>query len=604
MRNPMSKCLLCPFPTILNYWLQWHYHVNVMEPAGINLPSAWDLTTGSSSTVVAVLDTGIVPHADLAGRLVAGYDFIEDLNKANDGDGRDSDPADPGDWVTFEESNDENSAFYGCEVATSSWHGTHVAGTIGALTNNNTGVAGIDWSAKILPVRVLGKCGGYTSDLIDGMRWAAGLSVYGVSANPTPAKILNLSLGNAHSCGYFMQKAVSDVTAKGAVVIAAAGNDSADASTFTPANCAGVISVAALNRAGGLASYSNSGSIVKIAAPGGDMSGGILSTLNTGTTSPVSGPLGDTYAAYMGTSMAVPHVSGIASLVLALNPSFSPGQVLARIQSSARAFPVGTGSDCTTLTCGAGIADASAAIAADAGVSLTASATSVEVGQSLTYTVRVDSNGPGPADEVTVTGLLPSGVMVSSAIPSQGACSGGVTTTCHLGRIHAGFSATVEMTLTPVSVQTLSITVFVTTSIYDKDLSNNSATLSIPIDDSSTSGNTQPTGDPGGGGGCFIATAAYGSYLEDHVRVLRVFRDRFLLAHSAGRVLVRLYYEYSPSLANQIRQSEPARAVTRVAIIPVIGVAYLLEACGSFGLLILGLAAFSAARLVCRFFWN
>ena len=170
MRNPMSKCLLCPFPTILNYWLQWHYHVNVMEPAGINLPSAWDLTTGSSSTVVAVLDTGIVPHADLAGRLVAGYDFIEDLNKANDGDGRDSDPADPGDWVTFEESNDENSAFYGCEVATSSWHGTHVAGTIGALTNNNTGVAGIDWSAKILPVRVLGKCGGYTSDLIDGMR--------------------------------------------------------------------------------------------------------------------------------------------------------------------------------------------------------------------------------------------------------------------------------------------------------------------------------------------------------------------------------------------------------------------------------------------------
>ena len=156
---------------------QWHYNYVAGSSEGLNLPAAWNITTGSSSIVVAVVDTGILNHTDLAGRTVAGYDFIDDTFVANDGNGRDNNPADPGDWILANECGGTHSA------QSSSWHGTHVAGTIGAASNNSVGVAGVNWNAKILPVRVLGKCGGYTSDIVDGMRWAAGLSVSGVPAN-------------------------------------------------------------------------------------------------------------------------------------------------------------------------------------------------------------------------------------------------------------------------------------------------------------------------------------------------------------------------------------------------------------------------------------
>jgi serine protease len=149
--------------------------------------------------VVAVLDTGITEHAEFSGMTVPGYDFISDVWTANDGDGRDADPRDPGDWVA------RNACYRGSPPSDSSWHGTHTAGTIGAASNNAMGVAGINWGVKILPVRVLGRCGGYTSDIADGMRWSAGLSVTGVPANANPAKVLNLSLGGSGSCGTTMQ---------------------------------------------------------------------------------------------------------------------------------------------------------------------------------------------------------------------------------------------------------------------------------------------------------------------------------------------------------------------------------------------------------------
>ena len=337
------------------YSNQWNYFTPSTGNYGINAPAAWDITTGSSSIVVAVIDTGITNHAEFVGRTVPGYDFISEVLVANDGDGRDSDPSDPGDWITSAENN--SGYFAGCGVRDSSWHGTHTAGTIGAASNNGIGVAGINWNSKILPVRVLGKCGGYVSDIIDGMLWAAGLTVAGVPANANPAKIENLSLGGAGSCGTTLQNAINAITAAGTTIVVSAGNSNTDASGFLPANCSGVITVAATSRNGNRAGYSNYGSTVEISAPGGDSGNGIFSTLNTGT----QGPVADTYAYYQGTSMAAPHVSGVISLLYSLNPSLTPSQVLQIIQNTATNFP--TGSTCNTSICGSGIVNAGAAVA-------------------------------------------------------------------------------------------------------------------------------------------------------------------------------------------------------------------------------------------------
>ena len=328
---------------------------------GINAPAAWDITTGSSSVVVADIDTGITSHIDLSGRTVSGYDFISDPVVANDNDGRDPDPSDPGDWVSAQDINNNPITFNGCKVQNSSWHGTHTAGTIGAIGDNGLGVAGINWNSMILPVRVLGKCGGSTGDVIDGLRWAAGLTVPGVPDNTHPAKVLNLSLGGAGVCSTAWNQAILDVNSAGAVVVVAAGNNNADASNYTPASCAGVITVAATNQAGGRANYSNFGATVEISAPGGQQvlpsdPTGILSTLNTGITF----PLADTYAYYQGTSMATPHVTGVVSLMFSVNSSLTPFNVLSILQSTARPFP--SGSTCTTSLCGSGMLDAGAAV--------------------------------------------------------------------------------------------------------------------------------------------------------------------------------------------------------------------------------------------------
>jgi len=348
--------------------------------------------------VVAVIDTGIRPHLDLVGRTVAGYDFISNVSIANDGDGRDADPSDPGDWVLAGECGT------GSTVRNSSWHGTHVAGTIGALSNNGLGVTGVNWNSRILPVRVLGKCGGLTSDIVDGARWAAGLAVTGVPANANPAKVLNLSLGGSGTCSTTYQTAIDVIVAAGSVFVVAAGNSAVNASGAQPANCKGVITVAANNRGGDLASYSNfSTTLVKISAPGGETStqaNGVLSTLNSGTTTPAA----DSYVYYQGTSMAAPHVAGIASLMLSANASLTPTQVLAIIQNTARPFAVGT--LCALYNdCGAGIINAAAAVAAAATgditaptvpVSLVASAVS-ESQTNLSWTPSTDSGGSGVA---------------------------------------------------------------------------------------------------------------------------------------------------------------------------------------------------------------
>jgi serine protease len=333
-------------PTDPRYAEQW----DLFEPTGgLRLPGAWDLATGAGVNV-AVIDTGYLPHADLAGQVLPGYDFIASTNVAGDGNGRDSDATDPGDWLAASQCG----AGMPAQDQSSSWHGTQVAGTIAAKASNGIGIAGIAWNAKIVPVRVLGKCGGYTSDIADGIIWASGGLLFGVTMNPHKARVLNLSLGGGSSCGATMQTAINGARARGAVVVVAAGNAATDASNFTPANCAGVITVAATNRSGGRAAYSNSGSIIDVAAPGGDASAGILSTVNEGTRAPG----GDAYASYSGTSMAAPHVAGVVALMLSKNPALTPDQVEVQLKSSARAFPAACSG------CGAGIADAAAALSA------------------------------------------------------------------------------------------------------------------------------------------------------------------------------------------------------------------------------------------------
>ena len=388
-------------PNDPSYPNQWHYMSPPAEMGGANLPPAWDLTTGATSIVIAVIDSGILSaHPDLAGRIVGGYDFISDANWGNDGDGRDADPSDPGDWVTVADT--FSASFAGCAVRNSSFHGSHVAGTIGASTGNLTGVAGINWVSLITPVRVLGKCGGSTSDLVDAIRWAAGVSVPNAPDNPNPARVLNMSLGGSGSCPNSMQSSIDEAIAAGAVVVVSAGNSGVDAIDSSPSGCDGVITVSATGRAGQLASYSNFGTVVEISAPGGSDGEGVLSTVNDSATAPALGSYA--YAYYQGTSMAAPHVAGIASLMLSRNPSLTPAQVMSKIQTTARAFPAGTIRDCSTALCGAGIIDAAAAVAAAVQTAttttLTSAANPAAAGASVAFTATVA--GPSGAPTGTV----------------------------------------------------------------------------------------------------------------------------------------------------------------------------------------------------------
>ena len=331
---------------------------------GANLPPAWDITTGKNTLVVAVIDSGVVAtHPELSGRLLSGYDFISDPIRANDSDARDANAADPGNWVTAAE------ATGGCTERNSSWHGTRVASIVAANANNSIGIAGVDWQTKILPVRVSGKCvsgvGTYAdSDLIAAINWAAGYSVSGAPANLNPAKVINISLGRPSSCTTAMQVAIDNARKKGAVVIAAVGNtEGASALQNSPANCNGVIRVAAVNQGGGLAKYSNRGEAATLSAPGGAITdplelktaadGGATTPLNDGA---IKGDM-------VGTSFAAPHVSGVAALMRAIKPEMSPPQVAAILANTTRDFPTGTSFDCDNITCGTGILDAGQAVA-------------------------------------------------------------------------------------------------------------------------------------------------------------------------------------------------------------------------------------------------
>ncbi|MCU7919464.1 MAG: S8 family serine peptidase [Candidatus Thiodiazotropha sp. (ex Epidulcina cf. delphinae)] len=375
-------------PNDPRYNEQWHYFD---DTGGIRLPLAWDTARGENA-VVAVLDTGYRPHPDLLPNILPGHDMISDLFRANDGDGRDDDAQDPGNYAPE------------CYTYLSSWHGTHVAGTVAAIADNQVGVAGIAFRAKLLPVRVLGRCGGYMSDIADGIVWASGTSIAGIADNQHPADVINLSLGGTFfGCPRTFSHAIETARRQGATIVAAAGNNSRDVSLTTPANCDGVIAVAATTREANRLPFSNFGDAIDVSAPG--MS--ILSTHNSGYVVADN----DTYASKSGTSMAAPHVSGVAALLYAVKPDITPDEVERILTTTARPFPT----EC--IGCGSGILDAAAAVeeAGNAGPGLTllhnavpATGLAAEDDQSLLFAIDVPegattlsftlSDGSGDAD--------------------------------------------------------------------------------------------------------------------------------------------------------------------------------------------------------------
>lgn len=339
---------------------QWALQAPGSAAVGANAPKGWETTTGRDA-VIAIVDTGVTHHSEIADKTLPGYDFVSNALYGNDGDGRDADAADPGDWVSYDESVDPASPFFGCPAHDSSWHGTHVAGIAAATGNNGTGVAGVDWGARILPVRALGKCGGYASDVAAAVMWAAGVPLYRTPVNPTPASVINLSISGAGPCPSSLQRAITLARGRGAVVVVAAGNGNTDASSVAPANCAGVIVVGATGKSGKRSFYSNFGRRITLSAPGGDSNvdatdGTILSLGNSGTTTPG----GDAYAYQQGTSMAAPLASGAITLAMAANPRLSPGEAADAVIKKVAPFPVG--SDCRPETCGAGLLDIGALV--------------------------------------------------------------------------------------------------------------------------------------------------------------------------------------------------------------------------------------------------
>lgn len=478
---------------------QWYLKAPSSTPgqvvSSINAPAAWDITTGASTVIVAVLDTGIRPdHPDLTNKLLppalvgqvfGGYDMVghssngtsqqaNSIGIANDGDGADVDASDPGDWITFAENNTAGGQFYHCDAAPdgsypkidSSWHGTRVSGLIAADSNNGRGMAGVGWGLKILPVRVLGKCGGYDSDIIAGMRWAVGLAVPGLPINANKAKVLNLSLGGGGTCGRtgtgkLYRDAINEVTAAGATIVVAAGNSEGQA-VGLPGNCPGVITVAALRHVGTKVGFSSIGTEVTIAAPGGNciniLSGQpclypMVSTTNRGTTTPIAADEGYTgSAASVGTSFSAPIVSGIVGLMASVRPSLTSTEATQILKMTARPFPTSGGTAgvpactapsavpqdecyCTTSTCGAGMVDAAAAVAAAQAlngttVAITQSpASGLTAGQTLTLTSTVSGLPSGRSVASTAWTIVDNGGIVSAFASGANAATATITPT-------------------------------------------------------------------------------------------------------------------------------------------------------------------------------
>ena len=535
--------------------------------AAINVEPAWAITQGASSVVIADIDTGITEHPDLGGstpgstgsKLFAatfsgttsstpyGYDFVgyggtsgdgdttaNLILAANDGSLDDPDPSDPGDWITTQEDagSVDGGFFKGCGAENSSWHGTQTAGILGAATNNGVGMASVGYNTMIVPVRALGKCGGYDSDIIAAAEWAGGTLPAGsvgasgttIPTNIHPARVINMSLGGTGACGSAYQEAFTALRNAKVIVVAAAGNDDGLA-VDAPGNCQPattdsdqtpiVIAVAGLRHAGDKVGYSDIGPQVTIAAPAGNCvnttTGSqcmypILTALNSGTTTPVTN--GGTYSdglnnPSLGTSFATPMVTGTVALMLAANPSLTNAQVVSMLKSTARPFPTTGGTAgtvactaptsteqdecyCTTTTCGAGMLDAGKAVtAAASAATLTASisgSSSVTVGNTVTLT-GAGNNGGGSIQVSSYAWSITSGGSDATLSATSGS----------------------SVVLTGVAAGTVDIQLTVTDAVG----ATATTTAAVTVNAASTSGGTTSTGSTGSSGGGGAANPAW-----------------------------------------------------------------------------------------------
>lgn len=339
--------MLTPHTIVASLWKrQWYMH----DPkVGVDAEVAWKYTRGAGA-VVAVLDTGITPHPEFDGQLLPGYDFISDADAARDGDGRDADPTDMGNWI-------EPGECRSLQGKPSTWHGTHMAGLIVARAGNRPGIVGLAPEAKLIPVRVLGRCGGRTSDIADAIVWASGGEVPGVPTLERRADVINLSMGTTGACGTAFRQAIEQARARGSVIVTSAGNDQKNVNTNTPANCPGVVTVAALGRDGSMAPYSNFGHQVTLSAPGGNLGergmDDILSTWDTGK----RGRERSVFGYRGGTSVAAPQVAALVALMRAADPDIGVDEVTSQLVDNARPLP----GPCPK-GCGAGLMDAGATV--------------------------------------------------------------------------------------------------------------------------------------------------------------------------------------------------------------------------------------------------
>lgn len=495
-------------PTFANQWALR----STFNTAGAKFDQAWDVVRGSADVVVAVLDTGVVFETpDLMGRLLSGFDFVSDVPTANDGNGRDANAADPGNWISSADA--QTQAFSGCSVKNSSWHGTFVAGQIAANTHSDSDVAGADWNVKVLPVRVLGKCGGLLSDVLDAMLWSAGLDVPGIPRNPNPADVINLSLGSPTTCSSFEQTVVDRVNAAGTLVVAAAGNSGG--SVDSPANCNNVLSVGALDRDGSRASYSAIGSAVSLMAPGG-FSNGLVGLGNSGTTTPASASL----VSKTGTSFAAPLVAATAGLMRAINPALTPAQLRSQILSNTSGFlsprsstctaNQGSGScNCTTAVCGAGMLDAFAAVSAAKGTRPVANASA-------------SANGLGTSGyQESATGLHPVRLRGSASSVAAGRSIASYAWTQVSGeQLMTGTQTTADVDLpAPTSSSDLVFQLTVTDSVGEAHSSFTALRVLASGDDgsspssvanASSGGTTTPTTDNGSGSSSAVSAGGGG----------------------------------------------------------------------------------------------
>lgn len=435
------------------YWQTWLRARDAGLRGVANLPKAWQSMASRPLTpvVVAVLDSGILPYVDLAGRTWPGHDFVSEVEWARDGDGVDSDPSDPGNWLTTDERAANPVLYEGCPAHTSSWHGLSIATMLAAQTNNGLDGAGILAPLSgpvLLPVRVAGTCGAEVSDIVEGMLWAAGVAYQGSPAiNPHPARVINLSFGGDGSCAdsglrdtaWLYRQTIATLKARGTLVVASAGNGNEDGPQLLPsrpANCPGVLAVTALHPEGFKASYANlvdASAFVSVATNGGDVlldpmeePPGIVTVSNRGLRSPE--PQGFVIQSKVGTSFAAPVAAGVAAMMLAVDPYLSVDELMTGLTRTALphlsardgvdlgmpALPVcqpGTSVArcyCTVSTCGAGRLDAEGAI-------------QYALAELAAHPQGTTSGGGAGA----VDYFAPSRAQVSEPVPDAGGGSGG-----------------------------------------------------------------------------------------------------------------------------------------------------------------------------------